>query len=126
MVAAEQITRKMGYVYPRFQPRKSAPLNLPGNSIPADEEAHIFTHHRNAGGIRGHENINFSTCTFEHIHFYNTEASLSWFDKAHYNNVKAHLEVFQETLPGLPPAQHIEHVNELKRGACLRYVSSTS
>lgn len=44
--------------------------------------------------------IDFSTCTFEHIYFYNMEASLSQFDKTHYNIVKARPEVFQETLPG--------------------------
>lgn len=38
--------------------------------------------------------IYFSTCTFKHIHFYNMKASPSWFNKTHYNIVKAHLEVF--------------------------------
>lgn len=42
--------------------------------------------------------INFSTCNVERIYFYNTEASPSQFDKNYCDIIKAHPEVFQDTL----------------------------
>lgn len=38
--------------------------------------------------------IDFSTCTFERIHFHDMEAAPSRFEKTHHNIVNANPEVF--------------------------------
>lgn len=56
----------------------------------------------------------FDAWVFEQIHFHSVTASPTRFDTDHFCIVKENPHVFQETLPGTPPHQNIEHVIKLK------------
>lgn len=58
--------------------------------------------------------IDYVTCIFERIHFYNAASLPTRFDTNHFCIFKWNPQVFQEILPGSPPHRHIEHVIDLK------------
>ena len=53
--------------------------------------------------------LNLDACTFEGIHFYKVNTSTN----SDSSIVKEFPDVFQETLPGLPPCREIEHKIEI-------------